>query len=132
MVPILTAQRFSLHRFQPLEQQTEPGHMRVRLKAVRFIREGYLAPTVADTLGNTDERVHRSVWPMGIKGRPGASIPGQSPGTLPSKFLPRSSTNFNVEAAAIAPAAVIYGESANEDTRVFQAVWHDRSGIPMS
>lgn len=61
MVPIITAQRFSLHRFQPLEQQTEPGHMRVRLKAVRFIREGYLAPTVADTLGNTDERVHRSV-----------------------------------------------------------------------
>ena len=129
MVKIITTHGFSIHSLRKLEKQTESGRMRVRLMVVRLVWEGYPATAVADIMGITGEPVS-SYGVSGNQGGPGALIPGKSPGK-PSKIPPEIVEQL-CTGLQQSPQAAGYGESANGDTRMFQAFLHDRYGIHMS
>ena len=129
MVKIITTHGFSLYSVRKLEKQTESGRMRVRLMAVRLVWEGYPATAVSDILGITGETV-RSYVASWNQGGLGALIPGKSPGKPPK--IPPEIVEQLCPLLQQSPHAVGYGESANGDTRVFQAFLHDRYGIQMS
>ena len=129
MVKIITTHGFSIHSLRKLEKQTESGCMRVRLMVVRLVWEGYPATAVADIIGITGETVSSYVASWN-QGGPGALIPGKSPGK-PSKIPPEIVEQLCTWLQQ-SPQAAGYGESANWDTRIFQAFLHDRYGIPMS
>ncbi len=103
--------------------------MRVRLMAVRLVWEGYPATAVSDILEITGETV-RSYGVSGNPGGPGALMSGKSPGKPPK--IPPEIVEQLCPRLQESPQAAGYGESANGDTRVFQAFLHDRYGIPMS